>query len=417
MEQSTPAPFETITRAEGLARMQAFAPRMGRAYAARRNEDLGPGHRDNVSGLSPFLRRRLVTEDEAVDTALTAHGLKAAEKFVQEVVWRTYFKGWLEHRPGVWRDYRDGLAADIARLETDPALRADVEAATAGRTGLAPFDAWARELVETGYLHNHARMWFASIWIFTLRLPWRLGADFFLRHLLDGDPASNTLGWRWVGGLHTPGKTYLARSSNITRQTGGRFGSVHGLAGEAPPLDDTPNPPRAALRQPRAPAPGVRRIRLITEEDGHPESLPPLDVAGTLTLRLSRRRSPLPVAAHVLAADAQALADAATRAGGAVPLDHPEPEHLVEAARRHDSTEIVTAFVPMGWVRDWLDEARPTLDAAGIALAEQQRPWDSAFWPHATAGFFKVKKAIPGLLASLRADPRDLPLFAAAEQR
>jgi deoxyribodipyrimidine photo-lyase len=65
-----------------------------------------------------------------------------------------------------------------------------------------------QELVETGYLHNHARMWFASIWIFTLRLPWELGADFFLRHLLDGDAASNTLSWRWVAGLHTKGKHY-----------------------------------------------------------------------------------------------------------------------------------------------------------------------------------------------------------------
>ena len=60
-------------------------------------------------------------------------------------------------------------------------------------TGIEGFDDWARELVDTGYMHNHARMWFASIWIFTLRLPWALGADFFLRHLLDADAASNTL--------------------------------------------------------------------------------------------------------------------------------------------------------------------------------------------------------------------------------
>ncbi len=85
-------------------------------------------------------------------------------------------------------------------------MRARWEQATTGRTGLACFDAWARELLDVGYLHNPARMWFASLWIFTLELPWALGADFFLRHLLDGDPASNTLSWRWVGGLQTPGK-------------------------------------------------------------------------------------------------------------------------------------------------------------------------------------------------------------------
>ena len=67
-----------------------------------------------------------------------------------------------------------------------------------------------KELKETNYLHNHARMWFASIWIFTLDLPWQLGAEFFMKHLYDGDAASNTLGWRWVAGIQTQGKNYLA---------------------------------------------------------------------------------------------------------------------------------------------------------------------------------------------------------------
>ena len=72
-------------------------------------------------------------------------------------------------------------------------------------------------------------MWFASIWIFTLRLPWALGADFFLRHLIDADAASNTLSWRWGAGLQTVGKTYLARTENIARYTNGRF-APRGLA-------------------------------------------------------------------------------------------------------------------------------------------------------------------------------------------
>ncbi len=93
--------------------------------------------------------------------------------------------------------------------------------------------------MATGYLHNHARMWFASIWIFTLRLPWELGADFFLRHLLDGDPASNTLSWRWVGGMQTMGKTYLARADNIA--------TLHGRAVPARGAGDTG---RAAARAP-----------------------------------------------------------------------------------------------------------------------------------------------------------------------
>ena len=65
-------------------------------------------------------------------------------------------------------------------------------------------------LKENNYLHNHARMWFASIWVFTLDLPWQLGAEFFMKHLFDGDAAANTLGWRWVAGIQTQGKNYLA---------------------------------------------------------------------------------------------------------------------------------------------------------------------------------------------------------------
>ncbi|MGY3448871.1 FAD-binding domain-containing protein [Bradyrhizobium sp. USDA 4353] len=183
------------TREAGLAQLQAVLPRLGRAYAAGRNHDHGPGRPQAVSGLSPWIRRRLVTEEEVVRAAVAAHG-GAADKFVEEVIWRSYFKGWLERRPQVWAQYVQGRDTDLARLAADGALQARVAAAEAGRTGLDCFDAFAQELVATGTLHNHARMWFASLWIFTLRLPWRLGADFFLRHLLDGDPASNTLGWR-----------------------------------------------------------------------------------------------------------------------------------------------------------------------------------------------------------------------------
>src|SRR6056297_2603515 len=210
-------------RAAGAHVLATFAPRMGRRYANGRNFDRGPGAHRDVSMLSPYLRRRLVTEHETVAAALGAHGHENAEKFVQEVIWRGYFKGWLERRPGIWQSYRDGLMRDLEQADGDRRLRREVASAEAGETGLACFDAWARELVETGYLHNHARMWFASIWIFTFGLPWRLGADFFLRHLLDGDPASNTLGWRWVAGLHTRGKPYKAQAWNIAKFTGQRF--------------------------------------------------------------------------------------------------------------------------------------------------------------------------------------------------
>lgn len=203
--------------------MTAFVPRMGRAYEQKRNYDNGEGQHTDVSTLSPYIRRRLITEQEVVTAALNAHGPDGAAKFIEEVIWRGYYKGWLERRPQVWTSYVAGRDADLAALERDRRLRRDVELAETGTTGLDYFDAWARELVDTGYLHNHARMWFASIWIFTLKLPWRLGADFFYRHLLDGDAAANTLNWRWAAGLHTRGKPYAARRDNIDTYTRGRF--------------------------------------------------------------------------------------------------------------------------------------------------------------------------------------------------
>ena len=210
-------------RIEALSRLKAFVPKAGRTYATRRNYDLGAGSHTGVSALSPYLRHRIVTEQDVLEAVLGAHSRQAAEKFVQEVFWRTYWKGWLEMRPEVWTRYQGGLRRALDDINTQSGLRANWEAACTGRTGIECFDAWAQELVATGYLHNHARMWFASIWIFTLRLPWELGADFFLRHLLDGDPASNTLSWRWVGGIQTVGKTYLARPDNIAKYTDGRF--------------------------------------------------------------------------------------------------------------------------------------------------------------------------------------------------
>ena len=168
-------------RSAALARLEAFVLHAGRRYASERNRDSGPGQRDNVSLLSPYLRHRVITEHEVLAAVLRQHSPQAAEKFIQEVFWRTYWKGWLQQRPQIWQAFLRERDADRARLEQSQDLRSALTAAEDGRTGIDGFDAWAWELVQTGYLHNHARMWFASIWIFTLRLPWTLGADFFHR--------------------------------------------------------------------------------------------------------------------------------------------------------------------------------------------------------------------------------------------
>ena len=200
------------SRAEALQRLARFVPAAGRIYERERNTDAGPEQPSRVSLLSPYVRHRVITEYEILAEVLADHSLSVAEKFVQEVLWRTYWKGWMEMRPSVWARFLQERDRHRDSFHDQRAI-ADAEN---GSTGIEGFDDWAKELVETGYLHNHARMWFASIWIFTLRLPWTLGADFFLRHLLDADVASNTLSWRWVAGLQTVGKTYLATTDNIS---------------------------------------------------------------------------------------------------------------------------------------------------------------------------------------------------------
>ena len=175
-------------------------------YPANRIYDLGPPHH-NVSKLSPYLRRRFISENEIIDLISKKFKLSKVDKFVQEIFWRTYWRGWLELHPKVFDDYE----RKINKYEI------------INKTGIKCFDNWTDELIETGYLHNHARMWYASIWIFTLKRPWEEGAHFFSDHLLDFCPASNTLGWRWVAGLQTIGKNYLANSENIKKFTNNRF--------------------------------------------------------------------------------------------------------------------------------------------------------------------------------------------------
>ena len=386
-------PAHPATREEALRRLSAFVPKAGRDYASRRNLDL-PGH-PHVSVLSPYIRHRLVTEEEVLRAILGRHSLAAAEKSVQEVLWRTYWKGWLELRPAVWADYRRSLKAALDRVQAEAGLRRDWEAACRGETGLDAFDHWARELATTGYMHNHARMWFASIWIFTLRLPWELGADFFLRHLLDGDPASNTLSWRWVAGLQTPGKHYLARPDNIARYTEGRFQPT-GLTLSAAPLRGAaapalPRPARGRHARPRhahrshpdrgGPRPGL-------PPRPHPprgDLRPPLAGAPEPPRRLARRSRPSP-------RPPPATPWRATRTAS---VPSPGPRRRDAAGWIDGFDQIVTPFAPTG-------PAREVLDALPVPVLRILRPFDAMCWPHATAGFFRFKDRIPAFVADLK---------------
>ena len=183
-------------------------------YSSQRNYDFGPNSRENTSILSKYISHRIINEYDLVREVLSQYNLQKVDKFIQEIFWRVYWKGWLEHRSEVWRDF----------VDSDPTYsEEEYKKAINGETGIECFDDWVKELKTENYLHNHTRMWFASIWIFTLNLPWELGARFFMKHLFDGDAASNTLSWRWVAGIQTQGKNYLARESNIRKFTNQRY--------------------------------------------------------------------------------------------------------------------------------------------------------------------------------------------------
>ena len=368
-----------MTRAAGLERLAAFLDGAGTAYAAARNTDRGPDKPSTTSTLSPYLRRRLLTEAEVVEAALAAYGEEGADKFVAEVFWRTYFKGHLETHPEAWTGYLSDIEAQRLRLEAEPGLRRTYAAAVEGRTGIEGFDDWARELVATGWLHNHARMWFASIWIFTLRLPWPLGADFFLRHLLDGDPASNTLSWRWVAGLHTRGKPYVARADNIRRYTEGRFDPA-GLDEYPDPLEEEV-PPREVRLTPADPPPTGEVALLLHLDDLHPESWPLGDAAVT---RVAGILAHAPGASErVREADRDAMEDGLSRSAA----------HFGCEIRREvdpdwsEGLPVVTAWAPVG----------PSAWALPEGCLRLRRAWDEAAWPLSTRGFFKLRSAIPRL--------------------
>ena len=206
------------SRSEALDKLNKYLESDISNYNTKRNFDFGVTDRSNVSCLSPYITHRLITEYETTKLVLKKYPFQKVDKFIQEIFWRVYWKGWLELRPKVWADF----IADLKTIKEDENYLKAVN----GKTEIECFNDWVNELKNFNYLHNHTRMLFASIWIFTLRLPWQKGAEFFMKHLYDGDAASNTLSWRWVAGIQTKGKNYLAQSWNISKFTNNKYKNV-----------------------------------------------------------------------------------------------------------------------------------------------------------------------------------------------
>ena len=221
------------SRSAAINKLDQFIENNLSQYAKLRNFDYGSKKRDNISCLSPYIAHGVINEIEIINKSLKKFSFTKNEKFIQEVLWRVYWKGWLELRPTVWKDF----LSDLEKIKKENSNDLNYKNAINGNTNLECFNEWVKELKENNYLHNHARMWFASIWIFTLKLPWQLGAEFFLQHLFDGDAASNTLGWRWVAGIQTKGKNYIAKEWNIKLFSDNRFQNIK-LNENAEPIFD-----------------------------------------------------------------------------------------------------------------------------------------------------------------------------------
>ena len=210
------------TRIEAKKNLTYFIEEKLINYSKLRNFNIDIDDKTTTSNLSPYITHGILSENEVIRESLKKHSNLTSEKFIQEILWRIYWRGWLELRPQVWKNYLKNLK----KLKDEFKDNRKYIQVTEGNSNIECFNDWVKELKESNYLHNHARMWFASIWIFTFNLPWELGAAFFMKYLYDGDTASNTLSWRWVAGIQTKGKHYLAKEWNIKKFTNEKYKKI-----------------------------------------------------------------------------------------------------------------------------------------------------------------------------------------------
>lgn len=385
------------TRDEALERLNVFASRL-------EDGEAGP------SGLGPYLRCRLISEREAARSILSRLRVGEAERFLTQLLWGSYWKGWLEGRPQIYTAYRRLLSQDRRRWGALESYRAAIES----RTGIPAFDAWNQQLTRTGCLTHQMRMWYASVWIFTLRLPWTLGANHFFRHLLDGDIASNTLNWRWVGGLQPPGRHYLAQADEIEAFGDGRYLTKGRLNVAAAGLK---GPPIAAarpwLKLPRLPSSllGERFGLLITPKDLSVEksALSTLRPQMIVLAGLDCLEDQEWFAPKVSSFLQEAVSDAKVRLAAhfQCPIfdlrtDGDPAQALTELLGGEDIASVCYLQPPTG---PWLELLhRMTSRDVGLKYFPVRRRWDSALFPHATKSFLQFKDVALPLLHGLLKD-------------
>ena len=394
------------TREAGLKRLKEFAPLAGEIYSNKRNFDFSSIEKNSVSALSPWIKHRLITEEEVLIEILKYHNTNSAMKFIQEVFWRGYFKGWLEQHPTVWSHHNEKLIKEYVKLENNKFIKENYMSAVNGETGIECFDFWCKQLRSTGYLHNHVRMWFASIWVFTLKLPMELGADFFMLHLIDADAASNTLSWRWVSGLHTKGKAYAARASNIEKFTNGQFNPSGQLIEDIEPLTENINHPFVPLVDLEK-FKDEDAILLVTEEDCSPETSMREHNLEMEIVPLYRKKKfpewiePLDTVRSFSNTAVQNSAQRLRCKNLKAVKETNWTEKILYASDKLGTKNIITPKIPIGAVKSELRKIKKNLAKHDIYINEHYRDYDINTWQYASKGFFKLKKQIPNILYQL----------------
>ena len=210
------------------AALQALGAIRPQAYERTRNFLAG-----DVTRLSAPLRHGVLTLSEVRDRALAvAERPGDAGKLVNEFAWRDYWQRlYFQLGEGIWDD-REALKTGFRAEDYTSDLPQDL---ADGETTLRCMDSFADDLASHGWLHNHARMWLAAYLVHWRRVRWQTGARWFLRHLIDGDPASNNLSWQWVASSFSS-KPYIFNRENLERYTDGLYcrACKHAAAGTCP---------------------------------------------------------------------------------------------------------------------------------------------------------------------------------------
>ena len=373
--------FKT-SRKEALEVLENYVEKEITNYNSKRNFDFGPLNRENVSCLSPYITHRLITEYEVTKKVLSKHPHQKVEKYIQEIFWRVYWKGWLELRPKVWSDFIE----DLKTIEENENYQKAINA----QTDIQCFNDWVQELKENNYLHNHTRMWFASIWIFTLNLPWQKGAEFFMKHLLDGDAASNTLSWRWVAGLQTKGKHYVAQAWNISKFTNNKYQKVE-LNENALPLTDT--------REYKLKAPEISKedigsdTLLFFENDLNIESLKLKKYQNIFCIFISNEKRKIKLDEKVMNFKKKIIDDQTKRFPDTKVLEETQFEELAEKTKNFD-----IIYPSIGENLSFLKLIKKKKNLEYNFLL---REGDEFCWQFSNKGYFNFKSNIPKIIQKI----------------